>query len=264
MSVLRAILIGWLILAIGQVPHAALMWVNLKVSPRVPWFLIGTGLWLWLFWRWLDGHGWPRATAESRRRDLRAGPLSARVWAWALIAGGLGTVSVMGLALLTGRLADLPPAAYEARFDLTAYPPWTVAAIVVSIAAVAGVVEEAAFRGYALSQIERRHGWAIAIGLTALLFYLAHLNHAYVTLAFLPFFALYSLLQGMLVFYTRSILPSVVLHVLGDLVMVPIQYRIAPSPLGASLRPALAVVATAAAACLLAFRALARAARSSA
>ena len=97
--------------------------------------------------------------------------------------------------------------------------------------------------------------------MTALLFYLAHLNHAYVTLAFLPFFALYSVLQGMLVFYTRSILPSVVLHVVGDLIMVPIQYGVAPSPLGAALAPAVAVVASAAAAALLAFRALAKVTR---
>ncbi len=260
-ALLRAIVVGWLILVIGQLPPSALMWANLELWPRFPWFLIGTILWLWLFWRWLDGRGPPRSTAASRRRDLRGRSLSWRVWLWALVAGGLGTVSVMGLALLTGRVADLPPAAYEPPFDLTPYSPWTAAAVLVSIAAVAGVVEEAAFRGYMLSGIERRLGWGAAIGITALLFYIAHLNHAYATLAFLPFFALYGLLQGMLVFFTRSILPSVVLHTTGDLIVLPMQYGIVPSPLGADLTPAWLVVAICAGAALAAFRGLAKVTR---
>ena len=63
-----------------------------------------------------------------------------------------------------------------------------------SVAATAGVVEEAAFRGYMLSIIEARHGWVAGILIVALLFYAAHLSHAYATIAFLPFFMAYSLL----------------------------------------------------------------------
>lgn len=255
--VLRAILVGWLILAIGQFPPWTAMVANWRLSPRIPWFLLVSAVWLWIFWRWLSGHGWPRSTAEARRRDLRARVLPGRVWLWSLAAGGLGMVSVMGLALLTGRIGELPPEAYEAPIHFT-FPAWTMVAVFLSIAAVAGVVEEAAFRGYMLSWIERRHGWGVAIGITALLFYLAHLSHAYATLAFLPVFILYSLLLGMLVFYTRSILPSVVLHALGDLVIVPIQYGAVPSPLGANLAPAWLAVAVSGAAALAAFSGLAK------
>ena len=135
------------------------MWANRKLSPRSPWFLIGTAIWLVIC-----GGGWTATARRARRPRAASRPArsayAGRVWAWALIAGGLGTVSVMGLALLTGRVADLPPAAYESPFDLTSYPPWTVAAVVVSIAAVAGVVEEAAFRGYMMSGIERGTGGA--------------------------------------------------------------------------------------------------------
>jgi membrane protease YdiL (CAAX protease family) len=58
-----------------------------------------------------------------------------------------------------------------------------------ALAGTAGVVEEAAFRGYMLSQVQRRHGWIVAITLVGALFYVVHLSHAYPTIAFLPFFA---------------------------------------------------------------------------
>ncbi len=48
------------------------MVANLKLSPSIPWLLPATALWLWILSRYLNGEGWPRSTAESRRRDLRA------------------------------------------------------------------------------------------------------------------------------------------------------------------------------------------------
>ena len=51
------------------------------------------------------------------------------------------------------------------------------------------MVEEVAFRGYMLSGIQRRFGWAVGISLVTILFYVAHLSHAYATLAFVPFFS---------------------------------------------------------------------------
>jgi membrane protease YdiL (CAAX protease family) len=156
--IVRAIVVGQLILAVGGFPPGILLLVNLELSPGVPWCLPATALWLWLFWRYLNGAGRPRSTAASRRRHLRAGSLPGRVWLWSLLAGGLGMAGVMSLAFLIARLADLPADAFKSPIDLSVLPPWTVISVLLSIAAVAGVVEEAAFRGYMLSQIERRHG----------------------------------------------------------------------------------------------------------
>jgi hypothetical protein len=60
-------------------------------------------------------------------------------------------------------------------------------------------------------------------------FYIAHLSHAYVTRAFLLFFLLHGLAFGLLVYLTRSIVPGVVLHALSDFVVLPMQYGVIAS-----------------------------------
>jgi predicted Abi (CAAX) family protease len=103
--------------------------------------------------------------------------------------------------------------------------------IILAISAVAGVVEEAAFRGYMLSGIERRHGWIAAILVTGLVFFLDHhFGHAYATVAFLPFFLAVSSLHGLLVYLTRSIRPSIILHAVADAIVIPIQYGLIGNP----------------------------------
>ena len=230
-ALVRGSAIAFAILIIGQLPPGLALLAGLRYTPRVPWWLAITAAWLWLFWSWL-----------KRRDQLRAPPLPARVWLWSMAGGGAGMIAVLTGALLTGRIATLPAEAYAAPFDVSRFPWWTVAAYFLSVAATAGVVEEAAFRGYMLSIVERRHGWTVAIVSVAILFYLVHVGHAYATVSFAPFFFAYSLLHGLLVFLTRSIRPSVVLHTLGDLTILPIQYGVLASPLGSSIRAHLLVM----------------------
>jgi membrane protease YdiL (CAAX protease family) len=222
--ILRAALIAEVITDVGDLPPGGLMLANLKLSPAVPWLLPATALWLWLFWEYLNGRGWPRSTARIRHQHLRARPLPSRVWLWSLLAGGLGMVSAMSLACLTARFANVPRDAYKLPVDLSAYPVWTVVAVLLAISAAAGIVEEVAFRGYLLSMIAPRHGWGVAVLISGLMFFVAHLNHAYVTLAHLPFFLAVSALHGLLVYTTRSILPSIVLHAVADFLFIPVQY----------------------------------------
>lgn len=224
-----AVLLGWGILGIGGFVSGALMVANLRWAPALPLFLPATVLWLWLFWRYVNGAGWPRSTADLRRGLLRARSLSPRAWAWAMVAGALALTAVMGLAFITYRFADLPEAAYRAPFEVAGFPPWTLVAIFASVALTAGVVEESAFRGYMLSGIQRPLGWTAGIGLVIILFYIAHLSHAYATLAFLPFFIAHGLVFGLLVFYTRSIVPGIVLHAVSDFLVLPMQYGVIPS-----------------------------------
>jgi hypothetical protein len=100
-----------------------------------------------------------------------------------------------------------------------------VVSILLAISAVSGVTEEAGYRGYMLSPIQRRHGWIAATAITGLLFFLDHhLSHAYATWAFLPFFLAVSALHARLVYSTRSILPSIVLHSVFDFLVIPVQY----------------------------------------
>jgi membrane protease YdiL (CAAX protease family) len=140
-------------------------------------------------------------------------------------------VGVMSLAFVTARVASLPPDAFNPPFDISAYPAWTVFSVIMATSAVAGVVEESAFRGYMLSQIQRRHGWIVGIAIVGLMFYVSHVSHTYATIAFLPFFLMYSLLHGLLVYLTRSILPSILLHAVSDFIVIPVQYGVTGSAL---------------------------------
>ena len=229
LAAVRAVFLGFVILVIGGGVSGALMVANLKLAPAFPLFFPATVLWLWLFWRYVRGDGWPRSTSAWRRDLLRARKLSPRVWGWALVAGGLALAAVMGIAFVTYRFAALPDAAYRAPFEVASFPPWTLVSVFAAVALTAAVVEEAAFRGYMLSGIQRRFGWVVGIGLVTILFYVAHLSHAYATVAFVPFFLAHGLVLGLLVFYTRSILPGIVLHAVSDVIVLPMQYGVIPS-----------------------------------
>jgi membrane protease YdiL (CAAX protease family) len=252
-ALLRGAIIACAVLVIGQIPPSLFVLLSLRHTPAIPWFLPMTVCWLVVYWRWLDGRWWPTSTAEIRRARLRSNRLSVPAWAWSLLAGGFGMACLLGYALSIGMSIDLPDEAYRAPFDLAPYPAWTVVAFFLNLALVAGVVEEAGFRGYMLSIVEQRHGWMVAILSVAALFYFVHLSHAYATLAFAPFFLGYSVLHGVLVYLTRSIRPSVVLHVVGDSSILPIQYGAIDDPLGSSLGLHLAFVCVSGVLALLAF-----------
>jgi membrane protease YdiL (CAAX protease family) len=228
-SATLAMVLGFATLILGGSVSGAMMFANLQLAPSMPLFLPATLLWLWVFFRYVGGRGWPGRTAVARREYLRAGRLSTLAWIWALLAGGLAIAAVMGIAFVTYRFAALPDAAYDAPFDISSLPPWTLVAIFASVALTAAVVEESAFRGYMLSGIQRRYGWIVGIALVTLVFYLAHVSHAYATLAFLPFFLAHGLVFGLLVFYTRSILPGIVLHAASDAIVLPMQYGVVAS-----------------------------------
>jgi membrane protease YdiL (CAAX protease family) len=229
LTAVRAVLLGIVVLMIGGSVSGALMFANLKLAPSIPVFFPATVLWLWLFWRYVGGAGWPRSTLDRRRAMLRVRKLSPRAWGWALVAGGLALTSVMGIAFMTYRFATLPDAAYRAPFEVASFPLWTLVSVFAAVALTAAVVEEAAFRGYMLSGIQRRFGWVVGISLVTILFYVAHLSHAYATLAFVPFFLVHGLVFGLLVFYTRSIVPGIVLHAVSDFIVLPMQYGVIPS-----------------------------------
>src|SRR5205823_9544475 len=120
------------------------------------------------------------------------------------------------MAFVTARLARLPREAFAAPVDFSKYGTLTIICAIACISATAGVVEEAGFRGFLISPIQRRHGWTIAILISGIMFFLDHhLSHAYATFVFLPFFLAISVVHGLLVKYSGSIRPSVLLHEIG-------------------------------------------------
>jgi membrane protease YdiL (CAAX protease family) len=229
-AIIRGILVAELVVSIGTIPPSVAVILNMRMSPSIPWMLVVTAGWLCSFWWYLSGHGWPRSTAEARRRDLRAPSLSKRAWVWALIAGALGITGTLAMAFATARLAQLPREAFAAPVDFSKYPTLAIVCAIACISATAGIVEEAGFRGFLISPIQRRHGWTIAILISGIMFFLDHhLSHAYATFAFLPFFLAISVVHGLLVKYSGSIRPSMLLHAVADFIVIPMTYGLVGS-----------------------------------
>jgi membrane protease YdiL (CAAX protease family) len=208
---IRAVLIGMLVMIAGTIPRNLFFAANLRYYAGVPWAVPVTAVYLWFFWRYLQGAGPPDSTAEERRTSLRASRLSGRVWAWALLAGGLGIVALVLALRVVNRMVVLPQ---QQLPDLGQVPRVTVLALLLMAAPVAGIVEEAAFRGYMQGPIERRYGLVIAILVTGTMFAVAHLDF---TLVLWPYYVAVAAIYGTVTYLTSSILPAVVLHTMGNL-----------------------------------------------
>lgn len=211
--VVRAVLTGSVLGAVGTTPWAVLVSANSKYWSAVPWAVPPTALYLWLFWRYVQGAGWPRSTAEARRTNCRANRLSEEVWGAALFAGGLGLVALVLFLGVMNRLVRLPS---QPTDDLTHIPFVTLVPWLLMSAVVAGIAEESSFRGYMQGPIERRHGPVVAILVTGSLFGFAHFTHPEVTLILMPYYLAVAAIYGALAYLTNSILPSVVLHAGGN------------------------------------------------
>ncbi|MBV8200712.1 MAG: CPBP family intramembrane metalloprotease [Acidobacteria bacterium] len=201
------------VLLAGTVPWSLLLGLNLKVWPGVPWAVPAEAIWLWGLWRYLRGWGWPRSAAAARRRDLRAEPLRGGVWAWSLAAGVLASAGLIAAYLVVESLVRVPQQQFP---DVSKIPAVTVVCSLLMAAVVAGLVEEAAFRGYLQAPLERRYGPVTAILVTGALFGLAHALHAEWTPWLILLYMASSAIFGTLAFLTGSILPAAVLHGAAD------------------------------------------------
>ena len=209
--VLRAVLIGMAVAMAGTIPRNIVFAANLRHQSSVPWAVPLVAVYLWFFWRYLDGAGPPESTSQERRESLRAQRVSGRQWAWALTAGGLGIVALVLALRVANRMVVLPR---QSLSELAQVPHATAIALLLMAAPVAGIVEEAAFRGYMQGPIERRYGLPVAITITGTMFALAHLDF---TLVLWPYYVVVAALYGTVTSMTRSILPAVVLHTVGNL-----------------------------------------------
>jgi len=209
-AVVQAVLIGMLVMLVGTIPRNILFAANLRYVTSFPWAVPVIAVYLWFFWRYLGGAGPPASTAGERRTLLRANPVTLPIWLWSLLAGGLGIVAlVLGLKI-ANRLVALPP---QQLPDLGAVPKHTVVALLLMGAPVAGIVEEASFRGYMQGPIERRYGLLVAILITGTMFAVAHLDF---TPVLWPYYVAVAAIYGTVTYLTGSILPAVVLHTGGN------------------------------------------------
>ena len=224
-TILTAVFTAVVVLLAGNVPWAGFGRIsglgarNLLVGAAVPWAILPMSLYLWVYWRFIGGAWGSSSNRDARRANLRANSLSTRLWGTSLAAGVLGFAATLALLAVAARLVELPSSA--PIVTPPGMPLLTAFLLLAMQSIVAGVSEEAAFRGYMQSIIERRYGAVVAIILNGLLFGLLHFgNHPADVLLMLPYYVVVSAVYGGLTWAANSILPAVVLHCMGDVIVV--------------------------------------------
>jgi membrane protease YdiL (CAAX protease family) len=214
-AVAWAAFLGFLIIVLGAGIWSALVGINLRVSPAVPWAVPAMALVLWLMWQYLGGRFWPRGTSEARRLCLRANVAPGRAFGWALVAGTLSVVALAGLWIVMFQLVRLPGNALP---DLSRYPVFTVAAMILMGSIAAPLTEEPAFRGYCQVILEREFSGPTAVAISSILFALAHGPTQGFVWPKLLFYFLVGIAFGSTAWLTKSILPAIPGHVIGLLI----------------------------------------------
>lgn len=220
MTILSAVATGVVVLVAGNLIAGLGAW-NLGQGTVVPWAILPTAVYLWAYWQFISG-AWGAdigVSAATRRANLRANGLPPGLWLRSLAAGVAGFAALLALLSLAARLVQLPAGA-----PIVTPPQMPVATVVLLLtmqSIVAGVTEEAAFRGYMQSMIERGHGLLIAILVNGIVFGLLHFgNHPRDVLLMLPYYVAVSAVYGGLTWAADSILPALVLHSAGDVVVL--------------------------------------------
>jgi membrane protease YdiL (CAAX protease family) len=208
--VIRAIVVGFLVFEIGIVA-----WLAIAALIPVPWSILVMGGFLWFYWRYFSGSGWPQATAETRRDRFRATRLPPAVWRWSLVAALLLVVIAQSSFVLTFRIIELPDS-FAAGYSFDGLPMWLAWLAIVMASLVAGICEEIGFRGYMQVPLERRYGPAVGITIVSISFVVFHLNQAWAPPVLVHLFA-FSVLWGILAYASGSLIPAMISHIVADI-----------------------------------------------
>jgi len=207
----RAVVIGMAVALAGTLPRDLLFKANLHYWPAFPWGTPIVAVYIWFFWRYLNGAGESDSTKAERRAGFRANSVSRPAWVWSLLTGAFGIAAFVLALRLANRLIVLPP---QSLHDLPQVPESTMLSWLLMSAPVAGIVEEAAFRGYMQGPIERRYGLVVAILITGTFFAIAHLDF---TPILWPYYVAVAAIYGTVTYRTNSIMPAIVLHAAANL-----------------------------------------------
>jgi membrane protease YdiL (CAAX protease family) len=204
-----------LVASLGSLTWGPLLVANAATSPQIPWSIPAEGIALVLIWRYLNGAWWPRRTSAARRELLRARSVPPRVFAWALMAGGLSLIALVGLWIVLVQLTGV--GGNPTLPSSSDYPSLFIALAIAMGSLVSPVTEEAAFRGYGQVVLERSFKPGVAVVLSSLFFALYHGP----TQGFAPskilFYFVVGVVFGATAFTTRSVLPAIPVHIAGDL-----------------------------------------------
>ncbi len=192
-----------------------LITINTVASPAIPWAVAVMALLLWVMWQYMGGRWGPRSTSQARRRYMRARRLPGRVFAWAVVAGLLSIVALVGYWIVLLQLIKIPT---RVAPDFSGYPLLTSILALVMASLVSSLAEEVSFRGYFQSILEQKVSGPVAIVIAALLISPGHsLTQGFLWPIILWYF-FSDVMFGAMAYFTKSILPSAVVHSIGLLI----------------------------------------------
>lgn len=212
-SVLWAGIIAYLIALALQGVWTALLVANLRTKSAIPWCVPAMAALLIPAWLWLGGRFAPSRSSEYRRQHLRAFKIESTLFIKAVLAGIVGLVALCGLWIVLAETVEVPTSSLP---DLKSYSALMAYSIIGFGAIVGAVLEEAGFRGYAQVMLMRNFRPATAALITSGLFAIGPHPPAHgFLLPKIGFYFLVALLLAAVTELTGSILPAIVVHVLG-------------------------------------------------
>lgn len=198
----------------GQGLWGALLVINLRTSPGIPWAVGVMAILLTILIAYLGGRGWPKSNAAERRRLLRWNSVRPGVFAGAILTGVLALAALGGGWIALSDVVHLPPSANPSTQGV---PAVSLLAFLIMGSLAAPLTEEAAFRGYALGILER--AWknpSAALIVSSLLFAAMHYNQGS-DAAKLSLYFTAGLIFGGVARLSNSLYPAMIVHGLGDL-----------------------------------------------
>jgi membrane protease YdiL (CAAX protease family) len=226
LAVLRHTVIGLVVMVGVTVPWSLVVVANVRLTPGALWAVPLGLIYVGVVVAYLTGRGWPASTVEARRRDFRARLLSPAETVWSLLAG---TLAITCLWLLFAASGHLERQAVPGREALL--PTGTLVALIIIGSAVTAIGEEGGLRGFMQAPLERRVGPRMAIIMSAATFVVIHATGGLLALTRNgPFYLGAGLVYGVLAYLTQSILPSLVLHFLGDILTFALRVSLVHLP----------------------------------
>ena len=210
---IKAVLLGIVIYALGSFPALA----AISIIP-FPFSLIVLFLILFLYLNYFSGRLGIKGPLSVRFRteNFRDIRLSGEVWRWAILGALIFVVIQQSMFVVTFRIFEYDPDVMV-TFQLGDHPSWLLWFFSIASALIAGISEEVGFRGYMQVPMESKYKPWVANTIVSVIFLLFHLNQGWAVPSMFPILFVSSILIGMLVIASNSLLPGIIAHFVVDI-----------------------------------------------
>ena len=213
MTLARTALVALAIVFLPQGLWSALIALNLRTTPSLPWAVIVVALVVWLVAHYVNASKRPALPSAARHQPPRASLVSRPVLIWAWLAGGFALVALVGYWITLASFVRMPGSVLP---DFSGVPWWTASLAIGTGAAISPICEQTGLWGYWQVALEKAFSGRTAIVVTAIVF--ALLPHPPMHAALWPkwvFFFLTGLTFSTMAYLTDSILPGLSVHAMS-------------------------------------------------